>query len=344
MSIITDLKLDDNSILFEVNNNINNPIKIGLVNSIRRTIISNIETYCIDKNSIIFYDSYNENNILNDEFLIDRLILIPIVSDLDDIDYENIVISCKKENIEENIISVYVKDFICKNTLTDEIIETSKIFKYIDILFSKLINNSSISFECKLTKNTSEHRGAGFSPVSACSYQYKQDIKKIQEMCIDMDEVSKKKFMIHDAQRIYQRNELGEPQVYTFYYESIGFYDCKKILNLGLNILINNFRFLSNEFKNDNSDVVKHDTNIDDFYRFTILNIDETIGEPLQSYLLINENIYYAGYVIDHPLKKSLFLKIKLKENNTLENVLSHIDNTLEYLIKLLTICINDIN
>jgi hypothetical protein len=91
MSIITDLKLDDNSILFEVNNNINNPIKIGLVNSIRRTIISNIETYCIDKNSIIFYDSYSENNILNDEFLIDRLILIPIVSDLDDIDYENIV-------------------------------------------------------------------------------------------------------------------------------------------------------------------------------------------------------------------------------------------------------------
>ena len=343
MSIITNLSLEDNSISFDINNNIKLPIKISLANSIRRIIISSVETYCIDKNSITFYDSYNENNILNDEYLIDRLILIPVISDSEDIDYDNIMISCKKDNIEENIICVYVRDFICKNIVTNEIIDTNKIFKYPDILFSKLINNSNISFECKLTKNTSENKGAGFSPVSACSYQYKKDDKKISEMTENMDEKTKNKFMIHEAQRIYERNEIGEPLIYKFYYESIGFYDCKKILIIALNKLIEKFTFISNEFKKEDSTIVKQEINIDDFFRFTILNVNETIGEPLQQYLLNNENVYYAGYIIEHPLKKCILLKIKLKGNNNIENVLLQINIVIEYIIKLLNQCLNDI-
>ena len=343
MSIITNLKVEDNSISFELINNVNNPMKVGLANSIRRTIISNIETYCIDKNSIKFYDSYNDYTILNDEFLIDRLILIPIISDLDDFDYENIIISCKKENLEENIISVYVGDFIAKNSKTNEIIDINKLCKYPNILFSKLINNSKISFECKLTKNTSEHKGAGFSPVSSCSYEYKPDMNKIEELTSKMDNIEKQKFMIHQYQRHYERNEIGEPKVYKFYYESIGFYDCIKILNLGLNILLNQIKKISDEFKDPESNIVKHDINIDDFFRFTISNVNETIGEPLQLYLSTNENVFYAGYIIEHPLKKSLTLKIKLKENNTIENVLICINNTFELLIKILNQCIKDI-
>ena len=101
MSIITNLKTEDNYISFDLNNNTENPIKIGLANSLRRVIISSIETYCIDRKSIIFFESYDDATILNDEFLMDRLVLIPIISDLEDIDYDNIVISCKKENMEE---------------------------------------------------------------------------------------------------------------------------------------------------------------------------------------------------------------------------------------------------
>ena len=343
MSIIKNLKLEDNSISFELYNHISSPIKISLANSIRRTIISSIDTYCIDKNSIKFYDSYNENNILNDEYLIDRLILIPIISDSEDIDYDNIIISCKKENMDENIIGIYVRDFVCKNSITNTIVDINKIFKYTDILFSKLINGSNISFECKLIKNNSEHKGSGFSPVCACVYQYKQDVKKIEDMTSNMDEKTKQKFMIHDAQRIYERNEIGEPLVYQFYYESIGFYDCKKILKFGLNILMDKLRFISNEFKKEDSTIVKQEINMDDFFRFTILDVNETIGEPLQQYLLYNENVYYAGYIIEHPLKKCILLKMKLKENNTIENVLLHIDNTFEYIINLLNKCLIDI-
>jgi len=343
MSIISNLKTENNSISFELINDIKNPVKIGLANSLRRTIISNIDTYCIDKNSVIFYDSYTDYTILNDHFLIDRLILIPIVSDLKDIDYEKIIISCKKENLEENIISVYVEDFVCKNSETDEIIDTNKIFKYPRILFSKLIHNGKVSFECRLFKSTSENSGAGFSPVSACSYEFKPNMKRIVENIADMDAESKKKYMIHEYQRFYERNEIGEPMVYNFYFESIGFYDCKTILNMGLQILIDKFRFLSDEFKNSESSIVNHETNVDDFYRFTILDVNETIGEPLQLYLSIDKNVYYAGYIIEHPLKKSLSLKIKLKENNNIENVLLIIDSTFELLIKILNFGLKDI-
>jgi DNA-directed RNA polymerase subunit L/DNA-directed RNA polymerase alpha subunit len=343
MSIITNLKLDDNNITFELNNNINNPIKISLANSIRRTIISNIETYCVDKNNITFYDSYNDYTILNDKFLIDRLILIPIISDSDGIDYENVIISCKKENSEENIISVYVSDFVCKNSVTNESIDNDKIFKYPEILFTKLINNGSISFECKLIKDISEHGGSGFSPVTACSYQYKPDMEKIEENTANMDIATKQKYMIHDYQRVYKKNELGEPQVYQFYYGSIGFYDCKKLLKIGLNNLIDNFRFISDEFKNPESTIVIQEINNDDFFRFTIVGVNETLGEPLQSYLLNSDNTYYAGYIIEHPLKKAILLKMKLKENNTIENVLIQIDNTITNIITLLDQCVKDI-
>ena len=343
MPIITELKTENNSISFELVNNIDTPMKIGLANAIRRTIISDVPTYCIDKSSIKFYDSYNEFTILNDEFLIDRLILIPFISDLEDIDYDNIVISCKKENMEENLINVYVKDFICKNSQTNETYDISKLCRYPEILFSKLANNARISFDCKLTKNTSEHRGAGFSPVSACSYMFKKDDKMIKDLAKDMNESDKQKFMTHNSQRTYEKNEIGEPKIYQFYYESIGFYDCFKILNMSLTILIDKFRNISNEFKNPESTIVSHCINKDDFYRFDILNVNETLGEPLQLYLSSNENVFYAGYIIEHPLKKSLLLKLKLKENNTLENVLLCINDTIELIIQILEQCVSDI-
>ena len=114
MPIISNFKIENNIATFDLNNN-EKDIKISLANSIRRILISEIYTYAINEKKVNFFDTTEESNcILNNEFLKHRLALIPIVSNLN-IDYDNIIISCKKENTDENMMSIYVKDFICKN-------------------------------------------------------------------------------------------------------------------------------------------------------------------------------------------------------------------------------------
>ncbi len=342
MSVISNLKIDNNIITFDVFNTPEFPVKIGLANALRRTIIANLETYSINKNSVNFYDSYKETDILQNEFLIDRLALIPIVSNLKDFDYDNLVISCKKENNDDNIMSVYVSDFFCKNILTDETIDINTICKYPNILFSKIINGGKISFDCKLMKSTSEKSGAGNSPVSACAYQFKQDDAKIQELIADMDEHTKQVFMTQENQRYYEKNELGEPTVYQFYYESIGNYECIEILQMGIQILIDKYTFVKNDFQN-----IEYVIDKNDFYIFTIQNVNETLGVPLQKYLSLNPKVFYAGYVIEHPLKNELSLKIKLNDNklndNKLNEIYKVIDETFELFIQILNQCLNDI-
>ena len=102
-------------------------------------------TYIIDENSIKIYSN---TSILDNQFLIHQLKLIQIISNLDDVDYDNLIISCKKKNEAENVEGVYVKDLVCNNVTND------KIFKYPEILFAKIKNNQEIIFEAKLIFNT----------------------------------------------------------------------------------------------------------------------------------------------------------------------------------------------
>ena len=55
-------------------------------------------TYIIDENSIKIYSN---TSILDNQFLIHQLKLIQIISNLDDVDYDNLIISCKKKNEAE---------------------------------------------------------------------------------------------------------------------------------------------------------------------------------------------------------------------------------------------------
>jgi hypothetical protein len=50
-----------------------------------------------------------------------------------------------------------------------------------------------------------------------------------------------------------------------------------------------------------------------------------------------NEDVFYCGYVIEHPLKKNILLKLKLKDiskNLEIKNIISVITQTNDYLVK----------
>ena len=336
MNFISNINQKNESTLsFQIDNK-TNEIKISLVNALRRIIISDIETYTIDIHKVIFFEN---NSILNNEFLSHRLSLIPINSDITEFDYENLVIQCSKKNSGENIMSVYVSDFICKNNKTDEIYENSLLFKYPDILFAKLKVNQFFSFEGLLIKDNQSHAGSEHSPVSACLYTFDIDQKESELLKKNMNNEEKVSFETQEIERVYSKNSDGAPLIYNFIIESIGFYSPLKILDLGINLLINRLNNLVLEFDLPNSEkisLITEDIGNTEYFEFLIDDENDTIGNLLTSYLLDNDNVFYSGYIIKHPLKKNIEIKIKLKNDNKLENVIQVIKNIISDIVKLL--------
>lgn len=334
MSYISNFKIEDDLLSFDLNNNIKD-IKISLANAIRRTIISDIPTYAINENEVIFYEN---SSMLNNEFLKHRLSLIPINCELEDINYDNLIISCKKTNSEETITSVYVKDFIIKDSLKNEELDIFKIFKYHNILFAKLQYNQTIYFDAKLIRNNLEYGGSVFSPVSVCMYTFKTDEKMVKSITEDMDEYEKRRFYTQEVERIYSKNEIGEPYAYQFSIEANGFYQPKTILFFGLEYLIKRLNNVKIEFRNKKSKKISLVYNNDnpDFFEFLIDHENETVGNLMSTYMTYYENVFYCGYVIEHPLNNNILFRIKLKENNTLENTIILIEGCFDMLINIL--------
>ena len=52
----------------------------------------------------------------------------------------------------------------------------------------------------------------------------------------------------------------------------------------------------------------------------------------MSTYITYDKNVFYCGYVIEHPLKKNFLFKIKLNENNNLENILLIIEENIDYI------------
>ena len=161
----------------------------------------------------------------------------------------------------------------------------------------------------------------------------------------DMSEEEKRSFKLQDIERVYEKNKSGNPNVYQFSIESIGFYDPKDILIKGLELLIERLNNLKMEFTNNKSKKITQITLQEnpDFFTFLIDDENDTIGNLLSSYVAYNENVFYCGYMIEHPLKKNITLKIKLNNNNILENVISLICGNIDYLNNLLDTIINEV-
>ena len=335
MSLISNIKLNDTTISFDLSNE-TNKIKISLANALRRTIISDIQTYNICNDKITFFEN---TSMLNNEFLKHRLTLIPIISDISNISYDNLLISCKKRNDNENMENIYVNDFICKDSQTNVIINNNIIFSHPNILFGKLKHGQKISFEAKLEKNNAELGGAFYSTVSKCVYTFKIDTEQVKTITSTMDKEQIKTFSTQDIERVYQKNKTGEPNIYNFVIESIGFYQPNIIVIKGIDCLINRLLIIKTELRQQKSKKVSLVENSEnpDCFNFCIDHENETVGNLLSTYITYHKDVSYCGYVIEHPLQYNIIFRIKLIEPlNNLENNILVIEQNIDYLVDIL--------
>ena len=306
MSIINNFTNQDKCVNFQINNT-NGQYKISFTNCLRRIIISYIDCYAVDLESIKF----NENNSLfNNEFLKERLKLIPIISNNNE-KYELLELSCEKNNESETIEDIYVSEIKIKDTTTNKDLDISKFIEEQEILFTNLQNNQKINFEARFKKGNAFTNGASFCPVSSC--------------VVTFNNSNYDKEAIIERERNYDLNSVNEPKIYNFSYESIGFYKPEEIIKMGCTVMIEKLNILKNKFTDYEY------TN--DFYHFIVYDENDTLGNVFTSYLLNNKEIKYCGYQNVHPLKNEITVKIKIE--GTKEKLMELINKTIDQLIEM---------
>lgn len=314
MVIVKNIKSSNDLLTFEIDNK-SSEYKLSLCNGLRRVILSEIEVFCLDENKINFEEN---NSILNNEFLKHRLSLIPFICDKN-YDYDKLVVRCIAKNDSENIKSVYASDFEIYDESTETKLNIKNYVKYPNILFAKLQNNQYFSFEAKFSKGKSSENGAQYCPVSSCVVTFKKDENKIKDITKDFSEQDKKSFSLLEDQRIFKKNKSGEPEIFEFQIESIGFYENKTIIKKGIDVLkekINNLKEIFNEIEL-----------VNDFYQIRVSESNDTVGNLLSSYVQEIKDVNYSGYLIEHPLKNEVLFKFKttLTKKNFIDNVISKI-------------------
>ncbi len=311
-----------------------NDIHISLINGLRRLIMCDIEVYCINMDDSIFYE--NTCN-LDNEFLNKRLSLMPIISDYNDIVYENVRIECKIKNNSQDMKSVYFSDLVFKDD-KDKII--SKEFSYFPkMLLTKLKPNQSVSFETRLKKNNSQYGGANYNPTCTCVHTFKIDENAIQNKIKEtgMNETEARSFILDDAEFHYVKTESGLPQTYFFNIESVGHLTGESIYKEGIQKLKERLNSAKSELNNKNSEIVSIQKNkkSDEVFDVIFMKENDTLGNILSEYLSIDEDVKYVGYRLVHPLKYEMHMKIVLNENNNKEGIAKKYIETINKIIKI---------
>ena len=67
-----------------------------------------------------------------------------------------------------------------------------------------------------MTQNNSEYGGSFFCSVGACVYTFKIDTEKANQIKNELNESEKNSFNVQNNERVYLKNDDGEPEIYQF--------------------------------------------------------------------------------------------------------------------------------
>lgn len=330
MSYVKNIQEKDNFLYFDLENE-STKVNTALVNSIRRTILSDISTWAIEEKTVMFLE--NTSNMDN-EFMAHRLSLIPINCMLKEVDYSNIKMSCSKKNEEEDILSVYASDIEVVDKSSDKKIENSKIFPYPGMLIAKLKYNQTVSFECQLEKNSVIEGGkSSHCPVCTCVHTYGVDTKEVEEFTKDMTPEEKKSFMTRDIERHYSKNKVGEPLIFKMTIESIGQIPSREIMKMAIDLLKKRLDLFYHDLVTNHERIeIRTNEVYEDIIELSIDGEDDTLGNLITKFMGLDKDVLFSGYVIRHPTIRNVLMKYKLKENNNIEEITKKIEGVINLL------------
>jgi DNA-directed RNA polymerase subunit L len=318
---IDNIFLDDDVLEFTLKN-----IDMTIANTLRRTILSDIET-CVFKTA-----PHSECNAtielnttsLNNEILKQRLSCIPIHITDPEFPIDNIIMVLDEENTTNLTRHITTEHFKLFDRVTNDFIsqkEVSKIFpenkltkQHIDFVrlrpqISSEIPGEKIKLNCKITKSSAKEDYM-FNVACNSTYGYTPDkdkiddewnkkekeLKKDDTITVDDLEYIKKDWYNLDAKRIFVENS------FDFTIHTIGVYTPYQLVTKACKVLYDDFE----KFKNSEMYINNSDSTINNSFDIYLYEKDHTFGKCLE-YLLHtlyfkgDNKINYCGFQMKHP-------------------------------------------
>ena len=320
---------------------------VSLVNAVRRTIESDVET--IGFNTEPYEDSdvdiIENTSSIHNEMLMHRIGLVPPnVVDVDGFDPTRYKFILEKQNTGSKIINITSKDIKIIDNNTNTEVDNSVFFKSDPITNDHILiiklkpnpdgNGEKVNIVAKGSRGNGA-QNARFSPTSCNAYQNKIDNNKYKEALENYIQSEQEKntsldikqatnhFSISEGERYFITDKYDRPNMFEYTLESIGILPSHIILNKALSILFIKIKQFMVNFNgaldNTNDKVsIEDTTGIMKGYTITIQDETHTLGYLLQSYIEIlhGEKIHFVGYRNPHPLKKFIELDISTESNN----------------------------
>ena len=297
-----------------------NDVDLGIINSIRRIILSEIP--------VIGFYGEDEPTIkipintgpLHNEFMIHRIGLIPlhiseeITENYEDGEYE---FELNIENKSNQIINITTANFTGtykEKKLTKEelnaIFPANKITKS-HILITRLRPSEHLHLKASAIKRTGK-LNASFSPVSLSNFYFIEDITEVKEGVLE-------------RHRNYVKNKYGDPIKVEFQIEPINGLSYKYLFRKAIDIIIDKLEILIEKLVNKEIPIEPVQSCKNSF-NFQIDNEDDTLGNLIQS-LMHNKYIRdnnkfkdydcsYVGYICPHPLISQLIIRFSLSTDD----------------------------
>jgi len=311
--VFQNINVNKNTLTFEINNE-DSSIKVGLANAIRRIALSDISIFAIHRESVEFDIN---SSMLNNDIISQRLPFIPLLyHGFDNMDLAKLTVSLEKANKQgTSMIDIMSGDL--QFVVDGQPIDNGLFLLSKNVLIGKLKPNQEMKLKAKVIKQISKQNSSAHSPVSIATMTYKRNDEILKEFKAKLSPEQYADFEVGDSYKHYIKNGANEPAIYLFEIETIGTLTTSEIVSMALQILLDKLNDLITNF--DKRIVIKTSDMVLDSFDFTMENEDDTIGNLLQQYLMIMEEVRFAGYRIVHPNDNIMYIRTALKNNNTLE-------------------------
>jgi DNA-directed RNA polymerase subunit L len=360
---VTNLIDENDRMTFTISN-----IDVSYINSIRRTILSNIEIigfktspYEENKCEILINTSRPRNEIIKQ-----RLSCIPVcIKNIEEFPIDKYILELDVENNTDTVISVTTNDFKIRNIETNKYMEDAEVKKifppfippngdgehYIDFLWlrPKLtdeIPGERIKLTCKFSIVTAKD-DSSFNVSGTCSHSCTPDHEKIKEQLEIRkqkwkDEGKTEKEIDFEASNWTKLEGLRYiiKDSFDFIIETVGIYDNDQILIKACIVLLNKLETLKNMLEKDEVNIIQSDNTLDNCYDVILENEDYTIGNILnyelyRTFYTQMNVLNFIGFKKMHPHDTDGILRLSLVDTKEgISTVKTIINKALEDAIK----------
>jgi DNA-directed RNA polymerase II subunit RPB3 len=338
---------DNNILQFTLQN-----VNVSVANTLRRTILSDIETFVFRTTPYEQNDANIEVNTtrLNNEILKQRLSCIPIHIKDEDFPHENFILIVDQEN-ESNVIQyVTTEHFKLYDTVTKtympekdlRIIFPKNPFTNYYIDFARLrprisdeIPGETLKLTCKLRKCTAKD---DYMYNAACnsSYGFTQDRVKVDDMWNKKEKEYKENKSLTQEDIEYMKNDwynldakrIFIPNSFNFTVETVGVYTPYELVKKACKVIYEEFKnFHSQKYQINNSDVT-----MDNSFDIILFNKDHTFGKCLE-YLLYTKYfegdkiLSYCGFQKIHPHDEYSIVRLAYHGNIEQDTIIKNIQS-----------------